>query len=212
MYKIIVFDFDGTLVDSNSIKSDGFYRVVEGDIGSVELMTSVLKVVNGTRWDVFHTYLTKRQSSTAVKSREVEILVTKYNMIVDNAIVSAPEMPGAIQLLDRLLLSGCKLILSSATPHVNLTSIIERRGWKHYFESIHGAPVSKINTLERILATSLVSVSDLAVVGDGSDDRESADAIGCHFFPVGEARGSSDLERIYNLSDLEHKLVQSNRF
>ena len=208
MYKIIVFDFDGTLVDSNSIKLDGFYSVVEGDVGSVELMTAVLRGSNGTRWDVFHTYLTKRQYNTAVISTEVASLVAKYNMIVDNAIISAPEMPGATQLLDKLLLSGCKLILSSATPQLNLASIIEKRGWKHYFSSIHGAPASKINTLEQILAMPHMSVSDLAVVGDGSDDRKSADAVSCSFFPVGEARGVSNLEKIYSLFDLQHEFLE----
>lgn len=208
MYKIIVFDFDGTLVDSNSIKIDGFYSVVDGDAGSVELMTAILKGANGTRWDVFHTYLTKRQSNTTVISREVASLVEKYNMIVDNAIISAPEMPGATQLLDKLLLSGCKLILSSATPQLNLASIIERRGWMHYFNSIHGAPASKINTLEQILAMPHMSVSDLAVVGDGSDDRKSADAVSCSFFPVGEARGVSDLEKIYSLFDLQYEFLE----
>ena len=208
MYKVIVFDFDGTLVDSNSLKLDGFYNTIEGDAGGIELMTAVLKEINGTRWDIFQTYLSKLQSDKSVSPRDVASLVEEYNMIVDNAIISAPEMPGATQLLDKLLLSGCKLILSSATPYLNLASIIERRGWIHYFNSIHGAPASKINTLEQILAMPHMSVSDLAVVGDGNDDLRSADAVGCSFFPVGEARGVSNLEKIYSLFDLQYEFLE----
>ena len=208
MYKVIVFDFDGTLVDSNSIKLDGFYNVAEGDAGGVELMTAVLKEINGTRWDIFHSYLSKLQSDKMVMPRDVASLVEEYNMIVDNAIVSAPEMPGATLLLNKLLLSGFKLILSSATPYLNLVSIIQKRGWIHYFNSIHGAPASKINTLEQILAMPHMSVSDLAVVGDGSDDRKSADAVSCSFFPVGEARGVSNLEKIYTLFDLQYEFLE----
>jgi phosphoglycolate phosphatase len=208
MYKVIVFDFDGTLVDSNSLKLDGFYNAIEGDAGGIELMTAVLKEINGTRWDIFQTYLSKLQSDKRVPPRDVASLVEEYNMIVDNAIISAPEMPGATQLLDKLLLSGCKLILSSATPYLNLASIIERRGWIHYFNSIHGAPASKINTLEQILAMPHMSVSDLAVVGDGNDDLRSADAVGCSFFPVGEARGVSNLEKIYSLFDLQYEFLE----
>lgn len=208
MYKIIVFDFDGTLVDSNSIKIDGFYNLVDGDAESVEHMNDALREDNGTRWDVFHNYLTKRQSNTTSILRDVASLVEKYSMIVDNAIISAPEMPGATILLDKLLLSDCKLILSSATPYLNLVSIIEKRGWIHYFNSIHGAPASKINTLKKILAMPHMSVGDLAVVGDGSDDRRSADAVGCRFFEVGEAHGVSNLEKRYSLFDLQYELLE----
>jgi hypothetical protein len=53
-----------------------------------------------------------------------------------------------------------------------------------------------------------MSVSDLAVVGDGNDDLRSADAVGCSFFPVGEARGVCDLEKIYSLFDLQYEFLE----
>lgn len=208
MYKIIVFDFDGTLVDSNSIKQDGFYRVVEEDIGGAELMASVLGRVIGDRREIFKVYVEEGQSNATARSNDVGKFVDKYNSIVDEAISCAPEMPGASALLDKLFLSGCKLILSSATPLPNLTWVIEKRGWQHYFESVHGAPANKINTLEQLLAASSDSASTLAVVGDGIDDRQSAAAVGCIFFPVGEVRGAIQPEKIYSLFELQHVLLQ----
>ena len=207
MYKVIVFDFDGTLVDSNSIKQDGFYRVVEGDIEGVKLMASVLSHVGGDRRDIFEAYVAERQCDPISRSIEVEKLVEEYNSIVDKAISCAPEMPGASALLDKLFISGCKLVLSSATPFSNLIWIIERRGWQRYFESIYGGPANKINTLEQLLVESSGLVNTLAVVGDGVDDYHSAAAVGCAFFPVGEARGANKLERIYSLFELQHVLL-----
>lgn len=208
MYKTIVFDFDGTLVDSNSIKKVGFYCAIEEDAGGAELMTSVLKRVNGNRRDIFEAYLAERRGNITAISNDLEKLINRYSTIVDHAVISAPEMPGATLLIDRLFFSGCKLILSSATPHPNLAWILEKRGWQHYFESVHGAPASKNNTLEQVLLNPSVFVSTLAVVGDGDDDRQSAAAVGCRFFPVGEARGASMLERKYSLFDLQRELLQ----
>ena len=47
-----------------------------------------------------------------------------------------------------------------------------------------------------------IRAEQIAVVGDGQDDLESALAFGCTFHPVREGRGTPPKEKIYNLYEL----------
>jgi phosphoglycolate phosphatase-like HAD superfamily hydrolase len=49
----VVFDFDGTLVDSNSIKRRGFFDVVADEPVSTARMQAVLATVQGDRHTIF---------------------------------------------------------------------------------------------------------------------------------------------------------------
>ena len=99
-------------------------------------------------------------------------------------------------------------MLSSATPEENLRRIIDARGWSHLFDGVFGLPTSKTETLFRLIDRHGLRPGEVAVVGDGDGDRESAQAVGCAFFPVGEACIGPQ-ERIFTLSALQTILLEA---
>ena len=201
MIETIVFDFDGTLVDSNSIKRRGFFAVVASHEGGAEMMQRVLE--SGRRSPaIFDAYVAFQAAANASRRHVAETLVSEYSAHVDAAVATAAEMPGATELLDGLRRYGKHVYLSSATPVASLKDIVERRGWSPLFDAIFGAPSSKHASLLQIRAATAAPISALAVVGDGVDDRDSAAAIGCPFFAVGEARGKRPDERVFTLPEL----------
>jgi len=204
----IVFDFDGTLVDSNAIKRQGFYEVVAEDSGGRARMEQILDQVSGDRRAIFSAYLADTAAPGLERTRKAEALVRIYSQRVDAQVVAAPEIPGATALMEQLRRHQRRLYLNSATPIDSLRMIIERRGWRRLFEGIFGHPAGKIESARRVLAGTASGAESIAVVGDGADDRDSAAAIGCTFFPVGEARGTRPADRVFTLHELLEVLME----
>ncbi|MET0307683.1 MAG: HAD family hydrolase, partial [Sphingomonas sp.] len=198
----VVFDFDGTLVDSNRCKLDGFHRIAELHPGGSVCMEEVLQQEPGNRQAKIASYVQRMRILAPGLVLDVDRLVARYSADVDAAVSRAPEMVGAQALLDLLRRQGLSCYLSSATPLANLRAIIENRGWIGYFEGIFGHPATKIETLKLLFERTGTPASGFAVIGDGADDRDSADATGCRFFSVGEGRGSDAGQPVYQLHDL----------
>jgi phosphoglycolate phosphatase len=194
MIRRVVFDFDGTLVDSNALKRDAYDRVVADDPDGSALMAQALAAGPGDRHVVFARYVALQSGGR----RDAATLVRLYTDIVDSAVAAAPSMPGAEVLLRALAADGIEAHLSSATPLASLVWIVARRGWGGHFRSLHGSPAAKEETLAQLIAAHGTAPHAIAVVGDGDDDRASAAAFGCAFYPVGTANAA----RCYRLDEL----------
>lgn len=207
MISTIVFDLDGTLVDSNAIKRQGFFDLVEGHVSGCARMAAVLDRVQGDRRAVFAAYLEDAAGSGLAPAQDLATLVSGYSDRVDACVASAPEMPGAVALLQELRRFELRLYVSSATPVASLRRILDQRNWLQYFADSFGHPASKRDTIRRIRDMNRAGVESLAVIGDGADDRDSAASIGCAFYPVGEARGAGAGERVFTLAELPDILL-----
>jgi len=205
----VVFDFDGTLVDSNAIKRRGFFDVVADEPASAVRMQAALTTVQGDRQAIFESYVASR-SVSGLKGPDADALVLRYSDYVDARVSEAPEMPGASEMLRGLQQAGLRVFISSATPQANLASIVERRRWRDWCDGLYGQPNRKPDTLRTICGQLGMDTCSIAVVGDGADDLESAMSIGCRFFPVGEARGVPHGTQVFTLREVAERLLSSH--
>jgi phosphoglycolate phosphatase len=186
--KVVVFDFDDTLIRSEEIKREGFMEI--------------FSVVPGGRHaaaDVFSTHpgLCRRPMIARILQvlfpeyqglrleRTIDTYLEGYAVYTNERILMAPLLPGALEALEGLARS-CRLYVNSNTPHDALELLVHEKDLHRFFVGIFGSPPgSKPEHLSHILEHEGVPPRAVVVVGDGESDWEAANACGCHFVGIG---------------------------
>lgn len=179
--KVIVLDFDGTLVDSNPIKLKAFDVCFAEDIPAhPEILTYCYANHHTPRWEKFR-HVTENILKRAY-TKEIEAkLAKRYEDATTQAIINAKEIPGALEYISN---ETRPLFLLSSTPHQYLIQIVEGRGWMKYFAQVQGAPVKKSEWIQNLAKQRGLSIDELLFIGDTVEDLQSAREAGCLFIGV----------------------------
>ncbi len=194
--KVIVFDFDGTLVDSNQLKYNAFFELFPSDSLHKEIVTDVLdEFIEKSRYVILREIL-KRINRKTINEDDLDYRVhasaKKYNDIVVDGAKRCKEKSGAKEVLESLS-KRYNLYLSSTTPETSLKDIVKHRNWEGFFCDIFGYPNDKTSVLFDIIKRESINPGDLLVVGDGKSDRDSANSVKCEFFRISNERSLMEL-------------------
>lgn len=198
MIRGIVFDFDGTLVASNQIKRQVFFELAGEFKDGVRMMQEVMMGAAGRdRYWIFERFAAAMPLGVDARS-----LADRYTQICQDRIASAPEVQGTLSSLERLRAEGKLSFINSATPLEPLTMLVRLRRLETLFDGIYGSPATKYENLEAIRLRHGLARMEILVVGDGESDRESAEALGCHFVAVKSAENDFAAEPLCCIPDL----------
>lgn len=182
--RVVVFDFDGTLVHSNELKRNAYDRIFPGE---PEIVAAGLKKnPRESRRGVIRGILLERCPGLENRAEELELridhLAREYDRIATDGAATCPEREGATRAL-RILSERMPLILLSATPQDSLDRIVFRRDWSCYFQDVLGVSVdAKSEYLRRIAERFEVCAEEVLMVGDSPFDREAAVRAGTAYF------------------------------
>jgi len=198
-FDAIVFDFDGTLVDSAGAKYDSFFKLFPATEAHHAVVRNVLAAdPDGSRHAVIPRMIEKMRKRGLDVSGDNH--VQRYGEIVEEGVAVAPECPGASQLLADLQ-GQAKLYICSNTPQDAVRHQAGLRRWSGYFEGIYGYPARKADVVRDILKAERIIPDRLAVVGDGVSDEEAARANDCVFIRIAQP---SDLTKVARQLELSH--------
>lgn len=188
----IVFDFDGTLVDSNEIKRRGFdYAFADYPNRMAEIRQYCYSFNHTIRGEKFR-YVAERILGLQYTPELEKRFHDRYASFTTESVAGAPEIPGAETFLKSISTRPPSLL--SSTPTAILVQILERRGWRSLFATVQGAPVDKrvwLIDFQRILGC---QPDQVVFFGDTGEDAESGREAGCTFVRVGrDPQGPGEL-------------------
>lgn len=170
----ILFDFDGTLVESLDVKIIAFaalYRAYGEDVERAAVRhyrqhsgVSRLKRIRHCHEQIL--------GATPTEA-EIVALGDLFGTMVEDQVAAAEWVPGAREFLDAQL--GVRpLFIASATPQKELERIVEKRGMSHYFDAVFGSPPDKGEIIRAILESRGLEPSGVVMIGDGRADYDAA--------------------------------------
>jgi phosphoglycolate phosphatase-like HAD superfamily hydrolase len=177
----LLFDFDGTLVESMDVKVAAFRdlylpfgeAVAEAAVAHYREHSGVPRSV---RIVACHERLLGRTPS----KREIDVLSAQFGAMVEDQVVAAAWVPGARDLLEAHA-DALPIFIVSATPQDELERIVDRRGMAGYFADILGSPPDKLALIHDLISTFWWDPERVVMVGDGCADLDAATANGVGF-------------------------------
>ena len=148
--RAIIFDFDGTIFDSNDIKKSCFADVFNDQcFVDQDLLNFISSLGNVDRFAVISA-CAEYFFGGVYTELDVQDKVTAYSKCCHQRILSANEIPGALNFIKLAHKYKYSLFISSATPQRELIEIVESLKIMNYFEGVFGGPESKVSHINFI--------------------------------------------------------------
>ena len=179
--RAFIFDFDGTLVQSNEVKRSAFFAVTAGIAGTTSVLERILaEPHSGDRYNI----LQKLVCELGDDQLDAAQLVAAYGAFCERQILDMLKNPLVMPLLERLAAKGYALFIASATPEVELKLLVAKSPFTRLFDAVCGRPRSKATILRDICQGHGWSSNEVIMVGDGVLDSQAAMEFGCRFIGV----------------------------
>jgi len=172
--KVIIFDFDGVIVESFDIKTRAFATLFES-----EGETAVKKIIeyhtrNGgvSRYEKFK-YIYENILKQPLTELKFQQLCKKFSDLVVDEVVSSLYVRGAKEFLEEYAeLYRC--FIATGTPQEEIEEIVKKRNIGHYFKGIYGAPMKKLDIVKYIINKEKIKPSEAVYIGDALSDYDAA--------------------------------------
>jgi len=202
MVGTIIFDFDGVILESVSVKTDAFRELFSGYPSHVdEIVRFHLDNGGMSRFDKFryiYSHILKKKLSADI----VKDLSYQFSQLVFNKVVSCPFVGGAQEFVERNA-QTYTLFIVSATPEEELIRIVDQRSMRTFFKGIYGSPAQKEENIRKILSEHKIAPASVVFIGDARNDWNAARSTGIRFI----ARiKTGDPDPFTNLSWIDAKI------
>lgn len=175
--RTIIFDFDGTIVDSLDLVIEVFKEMVPEHENASQDQVEALR--NLSVKDI--------SSSLGVPIWKVPFLVNKGRGLMQKRIDQVSVFEGLEVALSQLQAKGCKLHIISSNSTENVQNYIKNAGLDQYFESINGGVglFGKKKYINRLCKKYCQNKEIVWYVGDEIRDIKAAKKAGVHMVAVG---------------------------
>jgi phosphoglycolate phosphatase-like HAD superfamily hydrolase len=179
--RVVVFDFDGVILESGDIKTEAFVELFaehREHLGAIRAHhLGNLGVSRFKKFEWIYANLLRLPFTDATRSE----LGDKFSALVFKKVCEAPFVPGAREALEAIAATKVPMIVASGTPQEELDRIVDVRGLRSFFAEVYGTPNEKADVLRKVMARYECSPTDVLFIGDGTSDHDAARAAGVKF-------------------------------
>jgi len=175
-FEVILWDFDGVIIDSNTVREFGFREVLkEFDPEQVEQLIDFHNANGGwsryVKFRYFYEEILKRQISES----QVQELANSFSSIMVDRLPN-PELliQETVRFIQEMNSQGKEMHIVSGSDGNELRSLCEQLELSKYFLSINGSPTPKSALVKAIIDNSNISASQYCLIGDAMNDYDAA--------------------------------------
>ena len=183
-FEVILWDFDGVIIDSNSVREFGFREVLkEFDPEEVEQLIDFHNANGGwsryVKFRYFYEEILKRQISES----QVQELANSFSSIMVDRLPN-PELliQETVRFIQEMNSQGKEMHIVSGSDGNELRSLCEQLELSKYFISINGSPTPKPALVKAIIDNGNILASQYCLIGDAVNDYDAAKTNTITFF------------------------------
>ena len=200
----LIFDIDGTLLDSSAQDEELYKQAVEHVLGSVHFRPSLHEYDNVTDTGILLQVLA--DNSVGADPVIVDAIKSEFFRLIDEFVrVQGPfrEVPGARAMLRRITRSSSHgLAIATGGWRRSAEIKLATAGFNPGEVTLATSDdaVTRIDIMQTALQSLGVTASMVTYYGDGAWDRQACEELGWHFVAVGPA--------LDGLSSFDHVLIE----
>jgi len=175
MVKNIIFDFDGVILDSVSLKTEAFRRLFEAfDATDVNTFIAYHQENGGVSRYAKIRYFFETILKRSIDEVEVARYANRYSTLTKEAL-SQPTylIKDCVEFIHKHYQSF-RMHIASGADEEDLHYICNHLGLTRYFVSIHGSPTPKNQLVKALLLTNAYVQEETILIGDSINDYDAA--------------------------------------
>ena len=211
--KLVVFDFDGVIVDSNGSKFDCFLELAApfGPEAIARLNAFLSERPYATRFEVVESILESEEAGDAISEDE---LLCRFSECSKSRILKLQVTPALSALREA---DSRDWALVSATEEQDMQELARGLGIDNYFQAgIFGSPTTKVKHIRELSEAYGLSGSEMVLFGDRVSDFQATMQAGIGFIFVSKWSDASkgdlkELESCLSVPALSDLLLGSGK-
>tara|TARA_B100000767_G_scaffold268922_1_gene289968 strand:+ start:1859 stop:2518 length:660 start_codon:yes stop_codon:yes gene_type:complete len=180
--KIVIFDFDGVILDTDLLKYNIFKNIFNIEKKSIQKKILKYHFLNQginriKKFEYIVTNITKKKNII----EEVKYLESLFSKKLKKDLNKCKFSTGAIQGMEALKENKIKMFLATGVNKKEIDKIIIKFKLKKYFEKVYGYPLKKDKIIKIIKKQENVKYSNIYFIGDSLSDLKAAKKTNINF-------------------------------
>lgn len=194
-YSVLIFDFDGVILDSIPTRERGFVKIFnEFPDSKVEELLQYHRLNGGLsrfhKIKYFYKNIVKKTVTEEVLNKHAD----DFSKLSKDELINPKYIIHDSMNLIKKIYTKRFLHIASGSEDKELNYLCKKQCISHYFKSINGSPTPKTELVNDIIVQNNYDRSTVALVGDSVNDYEASFKNGIDFYGY----NNSDLKNNYN--------------
>lgn len=181
-YKVILWDFDGVIMDSMPVRDKGF-EIVLSDYpkDQVAMLMQFHRKNGGLSRYVKLRYFFEEIRNEIVTDEAISKLAGAFSQIMRNELVNASLLiTESLTFINENYQKFAMHVVSGSDEN-ELKFLCEKLGLTRFFKSVHGSPVPKPELVKHVIAQNNYINDQVLLIGDSVNDYDAAEQSAINF-------------------------------